>query len=158
MAAMTITSSAFKSGEPIPKKYTGDGLDVSPPLTWSGIPEGTRELVLICDDPDAPMVEPWVHWIVYGISPDVKGLPEGKSGEDISGKFEGMKEGTNSWGKTGYGGPAPPHGHGVHHYIFTIYALDTTLEVPSGATKKDMFQAMGQHVLENSELVGTYER
>lgn len=149
-SAMNITSEAFAPGEPIPRQYTADGEDISPPLAWTGLPDGTRELALVCDDPDAPTPEPWVHWVLYGISPDADGLPEGGVGAAIGG--------SNSWNTVGYRGPAPPPGHGTHHYHFTLYALDTALKLAPGATKGELLDAMVGHVLDSCELVGMYAR
>jgi len=149
-AMITITSSAFKAGEGIPKKHTGEGQDVSPPLAWTGAPEGTKELALICDDPDAPRAKPWVHRVLYKIPADRTSLAEGDSG--------GAVEGTTDFGRAGYGGPMPPRGHGVHHYHFKIYALDTTLDLKAGATKERLLAAMEGHILAQGELTGTYER
>lgn len=148
--AIQLSSDAFEAGGPIPKKHTGEGADVSPPLDWTGLPEGTRELALICDDPDAPRPRPWVHWVVYGIPADLTGLPEGGA--------QGVIEGENDFGRTGYGGPMPPRGHGVHHYRFRIYALDTELDAAAGLTREQLLAAMEGHVISEGELVGTYER
>jgi len=147
---MKITSSAFTAGGPIPRRYTGEGEDVSPPLAWDAVPDGTKEFALICDDPDAPLPEPWVHWVVYRIPPDVRSLPEGDIGDAV--------EGRNSWGRIGYGGPMPPPGHGVHHYHFRLYALDAPLHLKPGTTKEDLLAAMAGHVLAEAEVVGTYRR
>ena len=159
--AIRITSPAFQSGQPIPKKYTGEGADVSPPLEWSGIPEGTQELALICDDPDAPTPEPWVHWVLYKIPPDVTKLPENLPKTPKLDNPPGALQGKNSWtsGQTiGYRGPMPPPGHGRHRYYFRIYALNTKLNLPPGATKKELMNAMKGHILAEGELMGTYER
>lgn len=148
--AIQLSSDAFEAGGPIPEKHTGEGANVSPPLNWTGVPEGTRELALICDDPDAPRPRPWVHWVVYGIPADQTGLPEGGA--------PGALEGKNDFGRTGYGGPMPPRGHGVHRYRFKVYALDTELDAASGLTKDQLLEAMQGHVISEGELVGTYER
>ncbi len=148
--AIEVSSPAFEPGGPIPRKHTGEGQDVSPALNWSGLPEGTREIALICDDPDAPRPEPWVHWVVYKIPADRTGLSEGGA--------QGTLEGRNDFGWTGYGGPMPPKGHGVHHYHFKVYALDIDLEAAAGLTKDQLLEAMEGHVLEAGELIGTYER
>ena len=156
-----ITSSAFREGHPIPKKYTGDGEDVSLPLTWSSLPEGTVELALLCDDPDAPTAEPWVHWVIYKIPVDQPGLPEGVEPVQSPSGLPGVAQGVNSWssGSTiGYRGPAPPPGHGIHHYHFTLYALDTALTVKPGLSKTALLAALSGHVLEYGKLTGTYER
>ena len=134
---------------------------LSPPLAWSELPEGTRELVLICDDPNAPAAEPWVHWVLYKIAPDVAGLPEGITKEKRPAKPPGAVQGRNSWttGQTiGYRGPMPPVGHGVHRYYFRLYALNTRLTVESGLTKKAILNEMGRHILGEGQLMGTYQR
>jgi Raf kinase inhibitor-like YbhB/YbcL family protein len=148
--SIQVSSQAFEPGGAIPKKYTGEGQDVSPPLAWSGLPEGTRELALVCDDPDAPTAKPFVHWVLYKIPADRSGLPEGDA--------RGALEGENDFGGTGYGGPMPPRGHGTHRYRFKVYALDAELEVVAGLTKDELLRAIEGHVLAEGELVGTYER
>lgn len=147
--AITVTSPAFAAGERIPKKhaYRPEGQNVPPALRWTGMPAGARELALICDDPDAPVAEPWVHWVLYGIPATATGLPEGAG-----------VEGENSWEEGGYGGPFPPKGHGTHHYHFKVYALDVELDLGPGATKAQLLKAMKGHVLAEGELVGTYSR
>ena len=138
--SIKITSSAFAEGQQIPKKYTGEGQDVSPPLAWSDLPAGTKELVLICDDPDAPTDEPWVHWVIYKIPADVAGLPEGIARLPRLKNPAGALQGQNSWPKgqnnIGYRGPMPPPGHGVHHYHFKLYALEAKLVAEPGLDKK----------------------
>jgi Raf kinase inhibitor-like YbhB/YbcL family protein len=155
---ITITSSAFENGNPIPTKYTGEGPDLSPPLTWSGAPAQTKEFALIVDDPDAPTPEPWVHWVVYAIPGSVTSFPEGRPGASLPAQPAGMKEGVTSFGRTGYGGPMPPRGHGVHRYFFKLYALDTTLPLASGASKVALLNAIKGHVLAEGQLMGTYKR
>ncbi|MHB0980266.1 MAG: YbhB/YbcL family Raf kinase inhibitor-like protein [Thermoleophilia bacterium] len=155
---ITIDSSSFAHGGAIPRRYTGDGEDVSPPLKWTGIPEGARELALIVDDPDAPRAEPWVHWVVYKIPADADGLGEDAAGSNGAALPAGALQGRNDFGATGYGGPAPPRGHGTHHYHFTLYALDIPLDVAPGADKLGLLTAMEGHILARGELVGTYER
>lgn len=150
MAKIQVTSSAFAPGSAIPVQYTGEGADRSPPLAWSAPPAGTAELALICDDPDAPTPEPWVHWVAYGIPADSRGMAEGASSGSIQGK--------NSWGKLGYGGPMPPKGHGVHHYHFQLYALDTKLGADPGLTKDALLAKMRGHIVAEGKLTGTYER
>jgi Raf kinase inhibitor-like YbhB/YbcL family protein len=151
-------SPAFKEGQPIPVKYTGDGEDVSPELVWSGLPKGTKELALIVDDPDAPVSEPWVHWVIYNIPASVSGLPEGVPPTPTLAQPPGTLQGTNTWGTIGYRGPAPPKGHGKHHYHFKLYALDAPLSAGPGLDKKALLDAMSGHVLSHRELVGTYQR
>jgi Raf kinase inhibitor-like YbhB/YbcL family protein len=147
---LSLTSTAFAAGETIPRKHTGEGEDVSPRLEWQGAPDGTRELALICDDPDAPTPEPWVHWVLYGIPADRTRLEEGDAA--------GAEEGPTGWGVPGYRGPMPPPGHGVHRYFFRLYALDAPLGLKAGASKQEVLAAIEGHVLAEAELVGTYER
>jgi Raf kinase inhibitor-like YbhB/YbcL family protein len=147
--AIQIQSTAFAPNGTIPKQHTGEGRDVSPPLSWSGLPAGTKELALVCDDPDAPGREPWVHWVLYKLRADQKGLAAGESA--------GVA-GTNSWPTAGWRGPMPPPGHGVHHYHFRLYALDAELDAGPGLSKAKLLKAMEGHVLAQGELVGTYER
>lgn len=159
--SMTIASSAFAQGERIPKLLTGDGQDLSPPLRWEGIPDGTQELALICDDPDAPTAEPWVHWLIYKLPSSLRELPQGVPADPQLDDPTAALQGRNSWsnGRTiGYRGPAPPPGHGVHHYHFRLYALDAPLKVRPGLDKKTLLKAMDGHVLAEGELVGTYQR
>lgn len=156
-----LTSSAFAKGHSIPTKYTGEGADVSPPLSWSGLPEGTKELALICDDPDAPTAEPWVHWVIYKIPAEATGLPEGVAKTARLKDPEGALQGKNSWpsGQTvAYRGPMPPPGHGLHRYFFKLYALNTTLDVEPGLSKKELLEEMQGAVIGEGEWMGTYER
>lgn len=154
---MDIKSEAFKANEVVPKKYTGEGEDTSPPLAWSAAPAGTKELALIMDDPDAPNGD-WVHWLVYKLPADRQSLPEGFSGKGKKPEQKDILMGTTSARTTGYHGPMPPPGHGVHHYHFKLYALDAPLDLPAGATKPQLLAAMKGHILAQGELVGTYER
>jgi Raf kinase inhibitor-like YbhB/YbcL family protein len=151
---ITVTSPAFKEGQPIPSKFTCEGKDVSPALAWTGVPEGAKSLALICDDPDAPMGT-WVHWVLYNLPTDSTSLPEGVPGEEKA--KSGLTQGKNDFGKTGYGGPCPPPGK-PHRYFFKIYALDVKVDVKSGATKKDLEKAMEKHILAQGQLMGTYKR
>lgn len=145
---MQIISSAFSHKQPIPKKYTCDGDDVSPPLTFSDVPKGAKSLVLINDDPDAP-AGTWVHFTLWNIPPDTREIAEGSVPV-------GAVEGMQSWGRTGYGGPCPPSG--VHRYFFKLYALDTTLDLPPSTDAKALAQAMEGHILARTEFVGLYSR
>jgi Raf kinase inhibitor-like YbhB/YbcL family protein len=156
-SSFKVTSPAFSSMGAIPKKYTCEGGDTSPPLEWTGAPAGTKSFVLVEDDPDAP--DPaapkrvWVHWVVYAIPPTVTRLAEGAS----SALPKGAKAGTNDFGKTQYGGPCPPKGR--HRYFHKVYALDTVLDLPGASAKKaDVESAMKGHVLAEAELVGTYQK
>jgi Raf kinase inhibitor-like YbhB/YbcL family protein len=161
-----LTSTAFAEGQPIPRKYTGEGEDVSPPLAWANLPKGTKELALICDDPDAPSPakprkEPWVHWVIYKMPADAAGLPEGVPRELRLQEPAGAMQGVNSWDKgenEGYRGPMPPPGSGTHRYFFKLYALDAPLRVKRGLDKPGLLKAMEGHVLGECRLVGTYER
>ncbi len=152
-----LTSEAFSDGDPIPGAYTCEGDDLSPPLEWEGLPEGTESLVLIVDDPDAP--DPaaprmtWVHWVLYNIPPSASGLSRGVASADL---LPGTKEGLNDWKRTGYGGPCPPVGR--HRYFHKLYALDTKLRDLGAATKSDVERAMAGHILAEAQLVGTYQK
>ncbi len=156
---ITITSEAFQSGAAIPKRFTSDGEDRSPPLAWSGVPGGAKELALICDDPDAPAKEPWVHWVLYKIPAGTKSLPEGAPRKDHPAATAGALDGINSWENenTGYRGPAPPPGK-LHHYHFHLYALDAPLDLKPGLDKNGLLAAVKGHILAEGELIGTYQR
>jgi len=143
---MKITSSAFENNKSIPAKYTCQGDDVNPPLEISGIPNGTKSLVLVVDDPDAPMGT-WDHWIVWNIKPDTAKIGEG----DVPGV-----QGMNSFGKQDYGGPCPPSG--THRYMFKLYALDTELNLSESAHKSDVERAMKGHILAQTKLIGLYKK
>jgi Raf kinase inhibitor-like YbhB/YbcL family protein len=147
--SIQLTSTAFSEGASIPAKYTCDGADLSPPLRWSGIPEGAKSIALIADDPDAPG-RTFVHWVMYGIPSNVAELPEG-------GTPRGVVQGNNDFGRTGYGGPCPPPG-APHRYFFKIYALDTAVDLRPGAKKADLERAMDQHILAQGQLMGRYQR
>jgi len=154
---LTITSAAFLHNGEIPTRHTCDGEDISPALEWSKLPEGTKSIALIVDDPDAPdpaapkMI--WVHWVLYNIPPSATGLPEGVKLQDLP---RGTKEGLNDWKRTGYGGPCPPIGR--HRYFHKLYALDVVLPDLGRPTKKDLEKAMEGHILAEAELVGIYQR
>jgi Raf kinase inhibitor-like YbhB/YbcL family protein len=162
---MKLTSRAFSPGSRIPSTYTTEGQDVSPPLTWTDVPDRTQSFALICDDPDAPSranpgEEPWVHWVIFNIAPDCRDFSAGISPVAQPDEAAGAVQGQNSWGKDGIGyrGPAPPAGSGEHRYFFKLYALDTKLSLEAGATKQQLLDAMAGHVLATGELMGTYER
>jgi len=152
---MELTSTAFAPQGVIPRRYTCEGEDIAPPLLWSGVPDATRSLVLIVDDPDAPdpaaPQRTWVHWVLVDIPPGAAGLPEG--GHPLP---AGTRAGLNDWHRQGYGGPCPPIGR--HRYFFKLYALDTTLPALHQPTKAAAEQAMQGHVLARTELVGTYQK
>jgi len=157
---MEITSTAFRDGQAIPKRYTGEGEDISPELHWTNLPDGTKELALICDDPDAPRAEPWVHWVIYKISSLLDHLPEGIARSPRPSQPAGALQGRNSWpsDNIGYLGPMPPPGHGIHHYHFRLYALDVELNTERELSKESLLELMEGHVLAEAEIVGTYER
>ncbi|MCX7044727.1 MAG: YbhB/YbcL family Raf kinase inhibitor-like protein [Candidatus Sumerlaeota bacterium] len=157
-ASLTVQSAAFAPGAPVAKKYSRGGDNVAPQLEWSGAPKETREFALIMDDPDAPVAEPWVHWVVYAIPASVTSFPEGKSGANVPASPAGIKEGKNTWGIAKYDGPEPPKGHGTHHYHFKVYALDAPVTLKAGATKAELLKAMQSHILAQGEVVGTFER
>jgi Raf kinase inhibitor-like YbhB/YbcL family protein len=150
---MEIISSAFKAGESIPSKFTCDNIDVSPHLSWSKVPSGTKSFALIADDPDAPSGT-YVHWVMYNIPGDLRELSENIPKTE---KLEnGAIQGRNDFGKTGYGGPCPPSG--THRYYFKLYALDAELDVKQGMTKRELIKAMDIHILEEGQLMGRYKR
>jgi hypothetical protein len=148
-----VTSTAFEEGGMIPRKHTCDGEDISPALAWTGIPEGTKSIALICDDPDAPMGT-WVHWVLFNLPPDTRGLPENVPSDSTLKR--GGQHGRNDFRKTGYGGPCPPGG--THRYYFKVYALETMVGLTPGATKKDLEKAMEGHILAEGQLMGKYTR
>ena len=151
---MQISSSAFSEGGTIPKKFTCDGPDASPQLSWSGAPASTQSFALIMDDPDAP-VGTWVHWVAYNLPASARQLPEGVPKSDaIPG---GGVQGLNDFRKTGYGGPCPPPGK-PHRYYFKLYALDSMLNLKPGTTKKAVEQAMQGHILAQAEVMGKFKR
>lgn len=154
---LSLKSTAFDDGGSIPARYTCEGEDISPPLSWTGVPETARSLVLIVDDPDAPDPRApkmtWVHWVLYNIPPDVTGLPEGMTSAQLP---PGTEEGLNNWSRGAYGGPCPPIGR--HRYFHKLYALDTVLEDLTMPTKVEVEAAMKDHVVAQTELVGTYQK
>ncbi len=155
--ALSLLSPVFTHNGEIPKIYTCQGKDLSPALKWSGLPNGTKSIVLIVDDPDAP--DPaapqrvWVHWVLYNIPPDTTGLREAIGTGSLP---AGTLQGKNDWNRTGYGGPCPPIGR--HRYFHKLYALDAVLQDLKQPTKAELLKAMEGHVLEESELIGTYQK
>lgn len=154
---LKLSSSAFPAQGLIPERYTCDGQDLSPPLSWSELPAGTKSLALIVDDPDAPdPVAPkmtWVHWVLYNLPPSATGLAEAVASKDLP---PGTKEGLTDWRRTGYGGPCPPIGR--HRYFHKLYALDTMLPDLGKPSKVELEKAMAGHILGQAELIGTYQR
>ena len=155
--ALTLKSSVFPHNGAIPRRYTCQGEDVSVPLAWNGAPPATKGFVLIVDDPDAPDPKAprmtWVHWVLYNLPPAAMALPEGVRSAALP---KGTLEALNDWKRTGYGGPCPPIGR--HRYFHKLYALDTLLTAMESPTKADLEQAMKGHVLEQAELIGTYQK
>ena len=150
---LRLTSTAFKEGEGIPRGYTCDGANVSPPLEWTGVPKTAKTIAIIADDPDAP-AGTWVHWVLYNLPADGLGLIENTpQTETLNG---GGAQGKNDFGKTGYGGPCPPAG--THRYFFKFYALDSELTLKPGATRAEVEQAMEGHIIGRAQLMGTYSR
>jgi Raf kinase inhibitor-like YbhB/YbcL family protein len=151
--SIKITSTPFVDGGLIPKQYTCDGANVSPPLSWSGVPPNAKALVLICDDPDAP-AKTWVHWVAYDLPVTLTSLPENTATTtELTG---GGKQGANDFKKIGYGGPCPPSG--THRYYFKLYALDTDTSLTPGATKDQLLKAMEGHIVAQGQLMGSYKR
>jgi Raf kinase inhibitor-like YbhB/YbcL family protein len=152
-AVFDLSSSVFEPGEALHSRYSCDGDNISPPLLWANAPEGTQSYALIMDDPDAPGGT-FVHWVLFNIPAEADSL-----GENITHEYvltNSSRQGVNSWGSLGYGGPCPPDG--THRYIFTLYAVDTLLDLDPGATKQQLLEAVEGHVLADAELVGTYTR
>jgi len=145
---LEVQSSAFESHDAIPSRHTPDGENVAPELRWSGVPDGTEAFAVVVHDPDAPLVDGFTHWVAYGIPGDATGLPEG-GGDAV--------QGTNSLGDEAYGGPAPPEGHGPHHYYFWVYALDEDLGLEPGLSRRELFERIEDHVIEQARVIGTYE-
>ncbi|MHC4642827.1 MAG: YbhB/YbcL family Raf kinase inhibitor-like protein [Planctomycetota bacterium] len=156
-----LTSSAFEEGGLIPPKYTCDGADISPPLQWDAVPEGTKSIALISDDPDAPMGT-WVHWVLFNLPADTTELHENTPPDENlpNGADEklpnGAMQGITDFRRIGYGGPCPPSG--THRYFFRIYALDTELDLAAGAAKSDLVNVMEGHILAQGQLMGKYKR
>jgi Raf kinase inhibitor-like YbhB/YbcL family protein len=145
---LKLRSGAFDHHSAIPDRHTSNGDDVAPALEWSGVPDGTKSFAVVVHDPDAPLVDGFTHWVAYGIPGDASGLPEG-GGDAVSGQ--------NSFGNSGYNGPAPPEGHGTHHYYFWVYALDDELDLEPGLDRRALLERIEDHVIEQARLVGTYK-
>lgn len=150
---MVLISSAFSDSGPIPKKYTCDGEDISPPLSWEAVPGDAKSLVLICDDPDAP-AGTWVHWVLFNLPPETTFLPASFPADPEL--PTGARQGMTDFRRVGYGGPCPPGG--THRYFFKLYALDAMLGLEAGATKWQVVKAMQGHILAETQLMGKYKR
>lgn len=153
-SSMKLTSPAFKDGDTLPQKYTCDGGDVNPPLQWHDIPASTKSFVVIVDDPDAPQKTPWVHWILFNIPASVRSLDENVSVDTLKGAQQGLTSNKDRR----FHGACPPHGHGIHHYYFKLYALDTMIQVPHGDSKEDILEAIKDHIVAQAQLMATYQR
>ncbi|TFH87870.1 YbhB/YbcL family Raf kinase inhibitor-like protein [Billgrantia azerbaijanica] len=153
LSTMQLKSSAFGAGEAIPAKYTGEGEDVAPPLTWQDAPDGTKGFAVICHDPDAPLVQHgsygFVHWVLYNLPASTTSLEENTA--------KGTR-GKNDFGKIGYGGPMPPEGHGLHQYYFWVLALDRPTDLPEGLALAEVLKQLEPHLIGMNRLVGTYQR
>jgi Raf kinase inhibitor-like YbhB/YbcL family protein len=154
MVQIELTSGVFGQGDAIPARFTCDGNDISPPLRWGNTPRGTRSLVLICEDPDAPNGT-WVHWLLYNLPATLSEIPEGVPATEIL--PTGAQQGINDFQQVGYRGPCPPPGK-AHRYYFRLYALDTEAHPPTGPGKKELMAAMQGHTLGQGELMGTYQK
>lgn len=150
LGGLTISSGAFAHGEPIPDRHAREHEDLAPALSWEGVPDDTEELVLVCHDPDAPLVRGFTHWVVYGIPPEVSGIPEGDGASHTQGR--------TSFGDEAWGGPLPPEGHGDHHYYFHLYALREGLDAGPGLTREQVLERLADTVIEQARVVGTYSR
>ena len=157
---MVVESTTITAGQPIPRDHSPDGRNESPPLSWHGLPGGTRQLAVVCEDHGAGNPPPWVHWIVYNIPASATGLPQGipfDAADPMPAGLEGVRQGNNGWGLAMYRGPAPPAG-AVHEYEFTVLALDRELDLPAGLTRAELLEAIEDHVLGRGTLVATYTR
>ena len=150
---LALTSTAFQHLGRIPRQHTGEGEDVSPPLAWTNVPQGTRSFALVCHDPDAPLVKPgtygFVHWVLYGIPASVTRLEQGE---------RGYTAGVNDMGNRSYNGPMPPEGHGTHHYYFHVYALDAPVDAGPGLRREELLDRIDDHIIEQARMVGTFSR
>ena len=158
--AFQISSAAFEAGTPIPRRFTADDRNVSPPLSWSNLPAATREIAVVCEDPDAGNPPPFVHWVIYKIPPTAKGLPEGipiDPAAAMPSEIAGAIQGVSGFRRPIYRGPAPPPGR-PHHYHFVVYALDTNLDLKPGLNRVELLTAIQGHVIGQGELVAIYER
>lgn len=158
--SFVVESPTMGTGRVMPRDYSPDGRNISPPITWRGLPEGTRQLALICQDHGAGNPPPWVHWIIYNIPATARGLPEGipfDPSEPMPPGLDGAVQGNNGWGLAMYRGPAPPGGT-VHHYDFAVFALDTELDLPPGLTRDELLEAIEGHVIGQGNMVPLYRR
>ena len=158
--SITVESPTVKADQPIPRDYTADGRNVSPPLTWRGVPAAAKEIAVVLEDPDAGNPPPFVHWVIYKIPPTGKGLPENipfEPGAPMPAEIAGAIQGVSGFRRPIYRGPAPPPGK-VHHYHFVVYALDAALDLKPGLNRVELLEAIKGHVIGQGELIATYER
>lgn len=159
---MQLTSSVFANNQTIPFEFTGEGRDLSPPLAWTNVPDGTLGFALICEDPDAPRTPlrpgPFVHWLLYNLQGHVRALPRDLPRRGFLDQPVTAAQGTNSFGNTSWNGPMPPVGHGTHHYEFTLYALDKALYLPTGLSRDELEARLKGRILNTAKLTGLYER
>jgi len=153
--AIVITSTAFKEGDDIPAQYTCEGANMSPPLSWSGVPLEALSLALLMEDPDAPGGT-YTHWMLLNLARDIDGLPEDVPADETL--ADGSRQLSNSFGNIGYGGPCPPPGNGSHRYFFRIYALDSSISLNKGAKREDFLNTIEGHILDEGQLMGRFER
>ena len=159
VARIDVTSHAFVHGGAIPREYAMQGRNVSPPLSIRGVPPQAEEVVVLCEDPDAPLFKPFVHWILKGVSPSVSEIPEGIEAGPMLHTIPGAKQGKNTMRRVAYDGPAPPPGHGPHRYHFQVFALDRPLPSPTmPPTRDELLEQMRGHVIAYGDLVGTYQK
>jgi len=150
LGTLSITSAAFKHGERIPVRYSGDGEGLSPPLAWQAAPEGTRSFAMVSHDPDAPLIDGFTHWVLYGIPADVTSIDEGGGGSYI--------QGVHGMGEPGWVPPSPPPGHGDHFYYFHVYALGADVDLEPGLDRSTLLALIDEHVIEQARIVGVYGR
>ncbi len=154
---LQLSTTAFEDGGTIPKKYTFDGADVSPPLSISGVPDAAESLALVVDDPDAPN-PPFTHWVLWNLPADTTAIPEGIRPSRTVSELDGAKQGTNSFDELGYRGPRPPKGDGSHTYRFTLYAVETPLDVQAGARRDQITGALQNNTVATARITGEYDR
>ena len=155
---LNVRSDAFEEGQPIPSRYSGDGDNISPPLSWAGASDRAQSLALVVEDPDAPTPEPYVHWLIYNLPPSIRQLSENVKKESVATDLGQAMQGKNSGLKIGWTGMAPPKGDTPHRYFFQLFALDTRLDLEAGAGRGALFDAMAGHVVGRGRLMGTYQR
>lgn len=157
-ATLRLSSPSILEGDPIPSRHSAEGGNVSPELSWSGLPEDTASIAVTCEDPRGPSGEPFTLWILFNVPPEFEGIPEGLSKVPDPPEVPGAEQGINDCGTFGYDGPAPPVGHPAHRYKFRVYALDAILNLSPQATRSHFREAIQGHVLAQGEIIGTFSR